>query len=226
MDLSFIVFSFTAGIIAFFAPCSFALLPGYLSYYITNHSPKPNMSSIQLALRGIRFGLIASIGFFVVFGLSAGLVLSLGQSVRQFIPWIAGMTGVLIAGLGIFSLLGKEMTLFQMPIIRLVQKKEWAGVFLFGIAYAMGSLGCVFPLFLSMVIEAISASFVEGSLIVLAYIAAMSLLMIVLTTIAFSTNKMVFQTLERYIPLLKKIGAIVLIVAGSYMAYYQFSYLF
>ena len=33
MDISLMGFAFTAGLISFFSPCAFPMLPGYISYY-------------------------------------------------------------------------------------------------------------------------------------------------------------------------------------------------
>ena len=34
MNLSLLVFAFTAGLISFFSPCAFPMLPAYISYYL------------------------------------------------------------------------------------------------------------------------------------------------------------------------------------------------
>src|SRR3989338_9397043 len=104
-DTAFLYFSFIAGLAAFFAPCSFAILPGYISHYISKRSSKDIKNNFaNNLLRGLAFGIIASAGFFTVFGLAGAAVLLLGQYIKQFIPWIAIGTGFILIALGIAML--------------------------------------------------------------------------------------------------------------------------
>lgn len=224
IDTSFLYFSFIAGLVAFFAPCSFAILPGYITYYISKYSSEDKKRKlIKNILQGFVFGLIASIGFFTVFGLAGLSVIAIGQFVKQFIPWIAIFTGIILIFIGIFMLLGKVFLFFQSPKIRFAQKNEKSGIYLFGIVYAIGSLGCVFPIFLSIVVQGIaSKSFLEGTYTILAYVLGMSIVMIVVTTLTFATKYLILKKLEKILPYVKKLSAIVLVFAGIYMVYYQY----
>lgn len=223
-DTAFLYFSFIAGLFAFFAPCSFAILPGYVTYYISKHSIEDKKNKlIKNVFQGFVFGLIASIGFFTVFGLAGFGVIAIGQFIKQFIPWIAIITGIVLSIIGILMLFGKEFLFFQSPNIKFIQKNEKAGIYLFGIVYAVGSLGCVFPIFLSIVIQGIAAnSFIDGAYTILAYILGMGIVMIIVTTITFATKYLIIKKLEKILPYIKRLSAIVLVFAGAYMIYYQY----
>lgn len=223
LDTAFLYFSFIAGLAAFFAPCSFAILPGYISYYISKYADKERKSSLwNNILQGLIFGIIASAGFFTVFGLAGAAVILLGQYIKQFIPWIAIGAGFILILLGIAMFFGR-FAFFQMPRINLIRKNEKLGVYLFGIAYAIGSLGCVFPIFLSIAIQGISYGlFPDGAYTILAYILGMSLLMIGATASAFAAKHVILGRLERILPYFKRASSIILIAAGAYMVYYQY----
>ena len=223
-DTAFLYFSFIAGLVAFFAPCSFAILPSYITYYISKYSTEDKKKRlINNLLQGFVFGLIASIGFFTVFGLTGFGVIAIGQFIKQFIPWIAIVTGVILIFIGIFMFFGKEFLFFQAPKIEFIKKNEKTGIYLFGIVYAIGSLGCVFPIFLSIVIQGIAAnSFIDGAYTILAYILGMSVVMIIITTTTFATKYLILKKLERLLPYIKKLSAVVLVIAGIYMIYYQY----
>lgn len=224
LDTAFLYFSFIAGLVAFFAPCSFAILPSYITYYISKHSIEDKRRKlIKNILQGFIFGLIASIGFFTVFGLAGFSVIAIGQFIKQFIPWIAIITGIVLIIIGILMLFGREFLFFRSPNIKFIQKNEKAGIYLFGIVYSIGSLGCVFPIFLSIVIQGIAyKSILDGIYTILAYVLGMSLVMIAITTLIFATKYLILKKLERILPYVKKLSAIILIFAGIYMIYYQY----
>ena len=223
-DTAFLYFSFIAGLAAFFAPCSFAILPGYISYYISKYSNKDRKNIFfRNVLEGLVFGIIASAGFFTVFGLAGAAVLILGQYIKRIIPWIAVATGIILIIIGIIMIFRREFAFFQMPKINIVRENKKLGVYLFGIAYAIGSLGCVFPIFLSVMIQGISYdSFLDGAYTVIAYIAGMSLLMIGATAFAFAAKHTLLNKLEKILPYFRKISGAILIAAGIYMIYYQY----
>lgn len=220
LDTGFIYFAFAAGLVAFFAPCSFAILPGYISYYISRKSKKKNFSAG--IVDGLIFGLIASLGFFTIFGLAGIGVLAAGQFIKQFIPWIAVITGAILIIIGISMLLGKNISYFQLPKINLVRKNEKLGVYLFGIAYAVGSLGCVFPIFLSIAVQGIASTPANGVYIILAYILGLSSLMVIITAAAFGARHFVLAALDKYLIYFKKSSALIFIASGTYMIYYQY----
>lgn len=224
LDTAFLYFSFIAGLVAFFAPCSFAILPGYITYYISKHSIEDKgRKLIKNILQGFIFGLIASIGFFTVFGLAGFGVIAIGQFIKQFIPWIAIVTGIILIFVGVFMFFGKELLFFKAPKIKFIDKNEKAGIYLFGIVYAIGSLGCVFPIFLSIVIQGIAAdSFLDGAYTILTYVLGMSIIMITITTLTFATKYLILKKIEKILPYVKKLSAIVLVFAGAYMIYYQY----
>lgn len=226
-DTTFLYFSFIAGLAAFFAPCSFAMLPGYVSYYISRQPDSPNKlynnNFLRNAARGFVFGAVASLGFAAVFGAAGFAVIAIGQIVKQIIPWIAVITGAALVLLGTAMLFGKKFMLFQIPKISPARKNEKFGVFLFGIAYAIGSLGCVFPIFLSIAIQGVaSSSFLEGAYTILSYIAGMSIVMTAVTTATFSARFAIIKKIDKAMPYLNKISALILVVAGIYMIYYQY----
>ena len=224
LDTPFLYFSFIAGLVAFFAPCSFVLLPGYITYYISQYSKDDKKRSIAInLLQGFIFGLIASLGFFTVFGLAGFGVIAIGQFIKQFIPWIVVITGAILVVVGILMFFGKNFLFFQVPKINIVQHNEKLGIYLFGIVYAVGSLGCVFPIFLSIVIQGIaSGTFIDGAYTILAYVLAMSLVMTAITALTFATKYIVFKKIEKSMPYIHKLSAIILVIAGIYMIYYQY----
>ncbi|KKQ78463.1 MAG: Transporter, partial [Candidatus Daviesbacteria bacterium GW2011_GWA1_38_7] len=74
MDLVLVSFSFLAGLQAFFAPCSIALIPAYVGYYVKQETG--DNSKIQQLLFGLKAGSFASLGLisvYIVFGIILAL---------------------------------------------------------------------------------------------------------------------------------------------------------
>lgn len=221
MTLAALSFAFSAGMLASVNPCGFAMLPTFITFYLTDDNNQQQELSDRL-LRALWLGVLVTLGFVIVF-VAAGFVLSLsGRLLITVTPWLGVIIGVLLIGLGLWSLLGKNLTI-------VIPVPEWEfrsqsprGMFLYGMAYALVSLSCTLPVFLSVFAGALAASdwLTTGSLFV-AFSFGMGM---VVTTLALATA--LFQTtvtkqLRRLMPYVKMLSAIALIIAGSYLVYYQ-----
>jgi len=79
--LTLAAFGFVAGIGAFFAPCAFALFPGYISYYLTSVG-----TGRETAGRSVALGLTCAAGSAVFFAL-AGIVITLVGGAAFLVTW-------------------------------------------------------------------------------------------------------------------------------------------
>ena len=64
MDYSLFLFSFSLGIISFFSPCAFPMLPGYISYYLgidDKYNIKDNISKKEKLYSFLKYGIIGGI---------------------------------------------------------------------------------------------------------------------------------------------------------------------
>ena len=68
LQFSGLVFAFTSGVISIFSPCSYALLPGYISYYLGSRF------GIVKAITG---GIACTLGLLTVFTAIGALIASL-----------------------------------------------------------------------------------------------------------------------------------------------------
>jgi len=96
--------------------------------------------------------------------------------------------------------------------------------YLYGIGYAVGSVGCTLPIFLIWVVQPLLQGFVGGLLNFFAYALGMALMMIALSLMMSFSKGLI----ERYLsPLMKyvhKAAALVMIGAGAYLIYYNLIY--
>lgn len=212
LNFIFISLAFSAGLAAFFSPCAVSLLPAYISYYLG----KQNKNKKTYLRDSLMFSFQTILGFFTIFGLVGILVLTLGQFIKSFIPGIAIVTGFILIITGFLMLFGKNLSL------NLKHKIPISNAYAFGIAYGIGALGCTFPLFLSVVLQGIVDKMIfNGFISLLAYILGISIMMVVITLLTAFAKKFVEKKIAQVLPITLKISALILILAGTYMIYYQ-----
>ena len=221
-------FAFGAGMLAAVNPCGFVMLPAYLTLYLGDASEDQRKGLRGVAGRSARavyISLTMGIGFVVLFG-AAGLIVGLSQeAVRVALPWIGFVMGFLIAGLGAYILSGGKLYtgLAQRMADRVGDPSvvSLQGYFLFGISYALASLSCTLPLFLSVITGSFSrGGIVNGTLQFVSYAAGMTFLILIITiAIAIAKSALVNQ-LRRIMPHLNAISATVLIIVGAYLVFY------
>jgi cytochrome c biogenesis protein CcdA len=216
LDPSGLAFIFTAGVFALFSPCGFPMLPGYISYYL---GTKTSLS------RAIPSGIACTLGLVVIFSIIGVIATSLGSLLSIYIPLLEIVAGIFTIFLGVIILLELNTSLFGVPI-KAPTQKGFIGLFLYGIAYGMATLGCSAPIFFSILSYAITAgSFVLGIVTFIIYALGMGLPLIIITILIVETKKYILNRLVRLTPLIQKGSGFVLILIGLYLIYFYITVL-
>lgn len=217
MNLVLIAFSFLAGIQAFFAPCSIALIPAYVGYYVKENTGQKNR--LQQLLFGLKAGTFASLGIISIYAVF-GLVLTLlGNLIAPLIPWIELITGGILLFLGTAVILGYEFML-KPPVVIHTTSGGVKRFYLFGVAYALGAIGCTLPIFLLVIFQALAQRGILGGFInFLAYALAMVTLMIVFSLIAAVSKTAFSSFMNKYMLTIQKSAGVLILAAGVYMVY-------
>lgn len=211
--------AFAAGLVATVNPCGFAMLPAYLSYFM---GLEEEQTSRRGAMRSaLAVGAVVSTGFLVVFGF-AGILITAGfRFVIDAIPWFAVVVGVGIVALGVALLLGRELTVALPSASRASAGKGYRSVFLFGVSYAVASLSCTLPVFLTVVATQVTrGSFVSGVATFVAYGAGMALVLMAITVaLAVGKRSLVagLRGAGRYIG---RLSGAILVMTGSYIVWF------
>jgi len=205
--------SFAAGLVATVNPCGFAMLPAYLSYFLGTAGEQTRAAAVR---RALSVSALMAAGFLVVFG-SAGLLLALGvQAIIEFIPWLAVVVGGGLVILGVRTYRGRYLTLALGS-----GRGDRSSVFRFGVSYAVASLSCTLPIFLSLIAGTFArASVFEGISAFIAYSIGMSLVITAITvTMAFGQDRIVrfVRSSAQYV---SKISGVVLVGAGLFIVWY------
>lgn len=211
------------GVLAFLAPCAVALLPGYISAFISRPQDQVPGSSLRL-IRGLKLASLSITGILVIYVAAGVLILIAAQLLKTYMKWITMGMGTVLVRIGILMVLGKNVS-FTFNVNRSSAKSEMAEAFLFGTAYAIGALGCLFPLFLVVATQAMAApSTLTGAGYFLAYFGGMSLMMISTILLSVLARDLLIKFLRKVLPHMEMITGWLLICAGGYVIYYQ-SYL-
>lgn len=214
-----VVLSAIFGTAAFFSPCSFTVLPSYVSHYIAGDKDQQSKS----IAKGFYFGFIAALGVLTI-NIIVGLVIAaLGSSApfakdpRQDIPLILGVrivAGLIIAYLGFMTVLGKHL---EIPLIPNIIGKVNFGksIFLYGMLYNGAAIGCTGPILLGLILYALSlGSFASALTAFVIFALTMGILMIILTTLTAIFKNTAVQKLAPLTPAIQKIAGYVMIFVG------------
>lgn len=205
--------SFAAGLVATVNPCGFAMLPAYLSYFLGTTGDHTRAMAVR---RALSVSALMAAGFLVVFG-AAGLLLTLGvQAIVEFIPWLAVVVGAALVVLGGRTYRGRYLTLSLGS-----GRVDRSSVFRFGVSYAVASLSCTLPIFLSLIAGTFARSTVlEGLSAFVAYSVGMSLVITAITvTIAFGQDRIV-RLVRSSAEYVNRISGVVLVAAGLFIVWY------
>src|SRR5262249_21904348 len=121
------------------------------------------------AREGLALGALVTAGFLLVF-VVAGVLVSLGAgSVARGFPWATVFIGAALVGLGLWLYLGGSLSVRvpHLQAARVVGSPR--AMFVYGIAYALASLGCTLPIFLIAVGAALAAGPVGSLVLFVAY---------------------------------------------------------
>jgi len=217
MNAATMTLAIGAGMLATVNPCGFAMLPGLISFYLGADRDGYADRPLHLRFRdGLAFGLTVTAGFLAVFAV-LGAVVSLGAaSVSRYLPWETMVVGVLLAVLGLWLFVGRHVFVRMPAITAPLRARSLRAMLVYGVAYAVASLGCTLPVFLVVV----GASLVAGPgrfILFLAYGLGMGIVLISVALGAVLFQGVVGRSLRRTVPYVQQVGALLLIVAGAYM---------
>lgn len=214
-------FAFSAGAATFFAPCAYPLLPGYVAYYLgqsEDGTPGGTPRSVPVRLwRAAVVGSLASLGFFLVYAVLAGIALAVGTRPLQGISVLELVVGALLVVLGVAMATGTfDPTLHaRLP----ERRRSPAGFLLFGVVYAVAAAGCTAPLFVAIVALAFSGGPVGAVLTLGAYAAGMAVLMVAVTVLSALGKAGMVRRLSRDTGRISRVAGVLLAVAGAAQIY-------
>jgi cytochrome c-type biogenesis protein len=219
--------SFGSGLLAAVNPCGFVLLPTYLMYYL-GLSGRPGESGARegAVARALVVSLSLSGGFMSVFLVVGSISRLFTDWINQNAKYVSLVIGLALVVLGVSMLFGYRLPLTtpKLDVGGRTKDRTVLSMFLFGVAYAVASIGCTIGPFSATVLGTIDTSgFAAGLVAIVLYGGAMSLLVTALTVSLAVAQGGLLKVLRRGMTHVEVGSAIVMILSGLYLAWYWFN---
>lgn len=212
-----VAFAFGAGVVTFFAPCAYPLLPGYVAYFLG--SEDGDLSLKPRLLRAAMVGGLTSLGFFLVYAALAGAVATVGTGPLRNVAVLEPIVGLLLIVLGIGMGTGR-FSPAAMHVQLPERRRSVVGYFGFGVVYAAAAAGCTAPVFVGIALAAISSPPATAIAAFGAYALGMSVLMIAVTLLSALGHETVLRRLSRSSGRITRVAGVLLVVAGLVQIYF------
>lgn len=207
-----------AGMLATVNPCGFAMLPGYLALVVAGNDTTSRSARVGRALAAS--GLMTA-GFVAVFGIFGLLSVPIASAAQQYLPIVTIVIGLALVIMGILLLAGKEIFLLLPKPSRGAPTTRVTSMLGYGIAFAVASLSCTIGPFLAVAGVALrGADLGSGLAAFVAYALGMGLVVAVLAVAAALASNAAATGIRRLLPYIGRIGGILLVTTGAYVAYY------
>ena len=214
--------SFGSGLLAAVNPCGFVLLPTYLMYFLgVSGRPGTQRATVR---RALLVSAALSAGFMTVFVIVGGISRLFTDWLNQKAKYLALLIGVALVILGIAMLFGYRLP-FSTPKLETGKRDQTiASMYVFGLAYAIASIGCTIGPFSATVLGTIDTDgFFQGVVAIALYGIAMSLLITTLTVTLALAQGGLLKSLRTGMKYVETASAVVMILSGLYLSWYWFN---
>jgi len=198
---------FVAGLLSFFAPCTFPLMPVYIGILTDNEKGGKWRPYIKTLL--FVGGLSTT---FIILGFGAG---ALGRYING--RWFSLVTGLIVVMLGFH-----QMGLFHLKLLDQYKvfrfgtnsKNDFISTYLLGLTFSFGWTPCVGPVLGAvLVLSAGGGQALYGGILMAVYALGLAIPFLVIAILSkFILNKL--HKVEKYLPKIKKVGGALIVVMG------------
>lgn len=218
IEVSF-AYVFTAGLVAAFNPCGFPMLPAYLSYFIGVDDE--DAGTAPRVLRALTSAGAVSLGFLVVFA-ALGIPINAGVTwIYEVMPWLTIVIGLALVALGVQALRGHKLVVAVPRLDRGGRTRRFGSMFVFGVSYAVTSLGCTLPIFLIVVTGAAAGSNLLSNAVAFAtYSAGMAVVLTSLSLALALARESLVRGLRDAVRYVDRASGVLLVLVGLYLIWY------
>ena len=212
------VLALGAAVATFFSPCAYALLPGYVGYYVSaaeddETAGDGGTSSGGVLAGALVRGLAAFLGVVAVFAALTAVVLVVGYAIEPVLGVLEPLVGVALLVLGLAVLSSYSLDLHvQLP----ERRSSVPGFAVFGAGYALAGAGCVAPLFLAIVLKTTTFAPVDTVVVLGAYAAGFGGLLVAATVAIAVGHDALLERFGRHQTAINTAAGVALVAAGAW----------
>ena len=216
-------YSFILGVLAAVNPCGFVLLPTYLMFFLGLEGSRPDDSQRTSLARALRVGLATSSGFIALFIVVGSISRLFTNAIERNAKYVSIVIGMALVVMGIAMLAGWKPRIVT-PNISTGRTRTFGSMFLFGVAYAVASIGCTIGFLTSVILGSINVhGFFSGMLSVVLYGIGMGAIVTALTvSLAFAKGGLL-RVLRNGIRHLDRVAAVLVVLTGLYLTWYWYA---
>lgn len=214
--------SFTTGLLAAVNPCGFVLLPTYLLYFLGMETLRPGAERTGVG-RALAVSLSVSAGFMSVFVVIGSFAKWSTDWFVDQAPYVSLVIGLLLVVLGVAMLFGYRLPFTAPKLVIARHDRSVRSMFVFGIAYAIASIGCTIGPFVAVVLGGITAEGVGTGIAALAlYGLGMAILVTGLTVALALANTAMLAALRRGMAWFEYVAGVFVLLTGVYLSWYWY----
>jgi cytochrome c biogenesis protein CcdA/peroxiredoxin len=223
LSFGMIASAFSAGLLSFFSPCTFPLLPVYIGYFASDDLPEETPYRTRLISKLLKTLLFVA-GICVVFvllGFGAGAI---GKALSSVYFTIACGIIVFIFGLQYAEIINIPFLMQEkrFDMSKAASKGIW-WAFLLGVMFSFGWTPCVGPVLATVLgMTAQNGDVLQGGILLFIYALGLSIPFLVLSA-GSATLIARIKGLTKYLPIIKKIGGVIIALMGLWMIFSSIS---
>ena len=217
-----LITAFAAGLITFFAPCTFTTLPSFLGYLTFKATGEDlSLDSRKYRLKVVLSSVSYVSGFLIVFTLLGIAASQLGGFFAQNKQLFSRLGGLAIIAFGLFILIGERFAnlhfMYREHKLRLKTRHfddSYLFPFVLGLTSAFAWTPCIGPVLGSILLLAsASGSALQGGLLLFVYALGINIPFLLISLFVGSSQKFV-KKLRKTAVLLHKASAWLMIILG------------
>ncbi|MGD9997997.1 MAG: cytochrome c biogenesis CcdA family protein [Ilumatobacteraceae bacterium] len=212
--------AFITGMLAAVNPCGFILLPTYLLYFLGLSAGEAGVQRAPIT-RALAVSLAVSAGFISVFAI-VGLITEFATTwFNANAKYLTGTIGLVLVVLGVALLFGYRLPITTPKLDAGGRDRTIWSMFVYGVAYAIASIGCTLPLFMvNLFGGARREGFFAGVANIAMYGLGMALLVTALTVTLAAANVGLLKVLRRGMQYVEMLAGAFVLLSGAYLLWY------
>jgi cytochrome c-type biogenesis protein len=211
----------TTGMVFTVNPCGFAMLPAYLSFFVGVEQGADVAADARASVaRALAVAIAVTVGFATSYALLGLVVSRLTDGVYDVAPWVSVLIGLALVCFGVALLAGYSPNLRTPHLDKGGRTRGFGSMVLFGVSYAVASLGCTLGLFLGVMSTNFGRGFASGIAYFSAFAAGFFLVVASLTVAIALAEHSLVRTVRRVLPFVNRIAGGLLVLTGAYVAWY------